>query len=260
MNTLTKVIIALVVILVATIIVVIMVSYFQPRVLTGAMNTAVLLGTTRKPFYTTEEKKQMYPESMILENHWKEIRDEFLQVQDQLNGKLTPIVNIDPSQKSIANQDNWKAIVLKTFGKMVEENRKFFPKTFSLIEKSSKTLTCFFSIIEPRKGISPHNGYFGGVLRYHLGLIIPKEREECWIEVNGTKYSWSEGEGIVFDDLYTHQVMNNTDERRVVLFIDFERPLNPSLQKMNKFFIDFIGKSKRLKDAMKKSEIQQNIK
>ena len=39
---------------------------------------------------------------------------------------------------------------------------------------------------------------------------------------------WAEGETLVFDDTYQHEVWNDTDGTRVVLLIQFERPLrNP---------------------------------
>ena len=69
-----------------------------------------------------------------------------------------------------------------------------------------------------------HTGPYNGVLRLHLGLVVPDPAEQCWIEVGGQRYSWREGQAVVFDDLYPHQVHNDTDGVRAVLFVDFERP------------------------------------
>jgi beta-hydroxylase len=63
------------------------------------------------------------------------------------------------------------------------------------------------------------------VLRSHLGLIIPKERERCHMEVGEDNVVWETGKCVVFDDFYPHEVWNDTDEERVVLIFDFERPM-----------------------------------
>jgi beta-hydroxylase len=36
---------------------------------------------------------------------------------------------------------------------------------------------------------------------------------------------WSEGQALIFDDTFNHEVWNDTDGYRVVLFVDFARPL-----------------------------------
>src|SRR3546814_6716604 len=48
------------------------------------------------------------------------------------------------------------------------------------------------------------------LLRLHLGLVVPEPHEHCWIEVGGQRYAWQEGRAVVFDDLYPHQVHNDT--------------------------------------------------
>ena len=46
---------------------------------------------------------------------------------------------------------------------------------------------------------------------------------DCHIIVGGEKYSWTEGEHVLFDDTYRHEVWNKTDQRRVVFFLDIVR-------------------------------------
>ncbi|VBB18271.1 hypothetical protein YASMINEVIRUS_734, partial [Yasminevirus sp. GU-2018] len=43
------------------------------------------------------------------------------------------------------------------------------------------------------------------------------------IVCGGEKYYWKEGKGDVFDNMYLHHVMNPSEHRRAVLFIDFLR-------------------------------------
>ena len=49
--------------------------------------------------------------------------------------------------------------------------------------------------------------------------------DACRILVDGVPYAWRDGEGVLFDETYLHWVENDTDETRIVLFCDVERPL-----------------------------------
>jgi beta-hydroxylase len=90
-----------------------------------------------------------------------------------------------------------------------------------------------FSILEPGKFIPPHKGPYKGSLCYHLGLQIPKSGD-CYIQVEDIKYYWKEGEDIIFDDTYKHCVYNNSNETRIVLFCDVDRPMVGPMNVLNK--------------------------
>jgi beta-hydroxylase len=76
-----------------------------------------------------------------------------------------------------------------------------------------------------------------------LALIVPADTKSCAIEVNGETRYWREGETMVFDDSFEHEAWNDSNQVRVVLFIDFERPLPPWLVPLNRFMIWLIGSS-----------------
>jgi beta-hydroxylase len=82
-----------------------------------------------------------------------------------------------------------------------------------------------YSILEPGKHLPPHRGPYNGVLRLHLGLIVPEPREQLGIRVEHDVYRWREGEAVIFDDAYEHEAWNYTSQTRVVLFVDFRKPL-----------------------------------
>ena len=46
-----------------------------------------------------------------------------------------------------------------------------------------------FSILEPGKHLPPHRGPYNGVLRLHLGLIVPEPREQLGIRVDNETLS-----------------------------------------------------------------------
>ena len=64
-----------------------------------------------------------------------------------------------------------------------------------------------------------------------------KERIE-----NGEKYLWHEGEGIIFDDNYLHDAANESDEVRVVLWLDMRRPMPFYASIFNKLVLWFVGR------------------
>ena len=81
-----------------------------------------------------------------------------------------------------------------------------------------------FAQLPPRAKLNPHRDPFAGSLRYHLGLNTPNDRR-CFIEVDGTRYSWRDGDAVLFDETYLHWAENGSESDRIILFCDIERPL-----------------------------------
>jgi len=100
-----------------------------------------------------------------------------------------------------------------------------------------------FSILAARAHLPEHTGPYAGVLRYHLGLIVPRQKEACRIRVGSDVAHWEEGRSVVFDDTYMHEVWNDTDEERVVLFVDFARPLSFPVSLLNNAVIWLFGRT-----------------
>ncbi len=148
----------------------------------------------------------------------------------------------------------WKSIMLKA-DRYVDENCRLAPRTSALIRGVPSAFTAFFSLLYPGERIPPHWGYYKGFLRYHLGVVIPRDNVDrsSWLRVNsrvtpgrhrdagdieqGSTYYWREGRGIVFDDTFLHDAANLSDEVRVVLFVDLVRKLPPALDLLNRAVI-----------------------
>jgi beta-hydroxylase len=81
-----------------------------------------------------------------------------------------------------------------------------------------------FALLGPNSYLTPHRDPFAGSLRYHLGLVTANS-DACFISVDGERYSWKDGEAVLFDETYIHFVENNTDITRIILLCDVERPL-----------------------------------
>ena len=91
----------------------------------------------------------------------------------------------------------------------------------------------FFSILDPEKSIPSHTALYSGYLRYHLGLKIPR-KDPPSMRVKDQWYVWQEGEAILFDETYDHEVLNRSAEERVVLVVDVLRPMPPLAHSINR--------------------------
>ena len=192
-----------------------------------------------------------------LELNWEKIRQELDQVLEYKD-KLPNFQDISVEQYSITKDNLWKTYFLYGYGVKVENNCKMCPETTRLIEKIPGMKTAFFSILYPHKHIPKHRGYYKGVLRYHLGLVVPQQKKDCWISVNNDVRYWEEGKSLIFDDTYLHEVENNTDEIRVVLFLDFVRPMYFPFSILNTLILKLLTFSPFIQNAKKNQEKWEN--
>ena len=167
--------------------------------------------------------KMLFPATEDLEAAYPEIRLEVEKVLERHN-ELAPFQEISPDQLALSNDDKWKMFFLKAAGIRFKRNIQQMPKTMAVIDKHPVICSAYLSILGPHKSLPPHEGPWSGILRAHLGVIIPREGR-CHIRVEGKPYYWRNGEVVFFDDTYTHEAHNETDELRVVLFMDTMRPL-----------------------------------
>lgn len=172
-----------------------------------------------KPFFETEQ----FPWAQKINQQWPEVRKELEKVLERRE-ELPNFQDVTPEVGNINTGDDWKTFFFYGYGIRCEENCVRCPQTDALLQSIPGMKTAFFSILSPQKHIAPHEGPFKGVLRYHLGLIVPEPREQVRIRVHDQIRHWKEGECLIFDDRFDHQVWNDTDGLRAVLFVDFVRP------------------------------------
>ena len=168
--------------------------------------------------------KAVFPWIWEIEREWRLVRGELDRVltrKDDLPGFHELATDI----ATISQDHGWKSFMLCGYGFRSDRNIERCPKTWSICQKIPGLITVMFSIFEPGKHLPPHRGPYNGVLRLHLGLIVPEPREQLGIRVEKDIYRWKEGEAVVFDDAYEHEAWNYTPQTRVVLFVDFRKPL-----------------------------------
>ncbi len=188
-----------------------------------------------------------------VERNWLTIREELEAVMADRDA-LPNFQDISKDQIEITDDDRWKTLFLYGYGFKAKLATELCPNTAALMEQIPGMTTAMFSILSPRKHILDHRGPYKGVLRYHLGLIVPEQAAQCRIRVGDDIRHWEEGKSLIFDDTFNHEVWNDTDDTRVVLFVDVLRPLPAPWSTINNLIVKAIGYSPFVLDAKRNNE------
>ncbi len=199
------------------------------------------------PIYKNSE----FQWALEIERDWHLIREELMSVLKRRD-ELPSFHEVVKEVSTITSDNNWKTFMFYGYGVAVEENIKACPNTAKLLQKIPGMKTAFFSILSPGKHIPAHRGPYNGVLRYHLGLVVPEPKEKCRIRIDEEIANWDEGESLIFDDSFDHEVWNETEGVRVVLFVDFVRPLSFPFNLMNRFILNAAMFSSYIQESSEK--------
>lgn len=159
-----------------------------------------------------------------LDREWRTIRTELEQVLAR-QADLPAFQAIAAEVASISQDQHWKTFLLTAYGLTSARNIRLCPETWGILQTVPGLKTAMFSIFESGKHLPPHRGPYNGVLRLHLGLIVPEPQNQIGMRVAGRVCRWQEGKALIFDDAYEHEAWNHTEHTRVVLFLDFVKPL-----------------------------------
>lgn len=206
----------------------------------------------RTEFFDTEA----YPWIAEVEKHADEIRAELESLLENVD-HLPNFQDIQEEQIKLTQDDLWKVFLLYGYGARAEENCQRCPRTAQIVEAIPGMTTAMFSVLRPHKHIPPHVGPWKGVLRYHLALRTPADESLTRIRVGNSIRHWRNGHSMLFDDTFEHEVWNDSDETRVVLFVDVIRDLPWYLALPNRGFIGLIRNSPFIKRALANSEAWQ---
>ena len=207
-----------------------------------------------KFIFLFEKDKPVYVEFSRF-NYLMDIEDNYIIIKNELlkftidNFKSMEELSIE--QQRIVKENQWKVLFLKACGIEIQRNSIYFPNTYQLL-KNNKIKNAFFSILQPNTHITPHRGVYKGFLRYHLGLVIPKNGE-VGIKIDNVSYHWEEGKSLIFDDTFIHEAWNFTNEKRIILLLDIERDFKFPFNLINKIIIFIISLSPLIRSIIKKS-------
>jgi aspartyl/asparaginyl beta-hydroxylase (cupin superfamily) len=177
-----------------------------------------------------------FPWAAGIEREWRAIRDELERVLVR-KSDLPNVQDITADASSISRDGGWKIFPLIAYGIRSRPNIALCPETWRIVRRIPGLTTAMFSILDPGKGIPPHRGPYNGVLRLHLGLLVPEPRERLGLRVGSESRGWREGGALIFDDAYEHEAWNETAQVRVVLFVDFAKPLRFPANVLNRLLI-----------------------
>ena len=212
-----------------------------------------------------------YPELAILAQNYSTIRAECEALVGG-HARIPGMEELTSYTSGGIHQIAWKSFMFKS-GAFIDENCALAPRTGALLEKIPGLYTAFFSVLEPHQHIKPHWGYWKGFIRYHLGVIIPDNNREnkCWIRINpdaqdrtqardaieqGERYFWKNGEAVLFDDTFLHDAANESDQVRVVLFLDLVRKMPWPLALLNRLFLWIARQDKSVREIRKNATIK----
>ena len=215
------------------------------------------------------DKKKYFPNYIIFEENFSLIKNEvLLLLKKTSNGKSIGFTKdtFDKKENALIGQDvdeknnrGWRVFHIKLSKHYTKNIEKTFPNLCEILNNLPEVINCSLSILDEKTYIPIHNGYYKGMLRFMLPIIVPKDYKNVFICINYEKYHWKEGVGILWDDTFPHKVFNNTEETRIVLYMDIIRPLNGFLKNMNEILIKLLANSKMIKDEIKRTEIKHKL-
>lgn len=200
----------------------------------------------RPAFYSIDEFPQLHE---LCEN-WEAIRDELVQLN-------APEMNINRQEKKYAqviqeivmevmkgnqygwiqgwgkdggNYD-WVQYGLMSFNEQVNNMlgpyvASILPRTFELIQNIEGVKIGAFVKLKAHSFLHCHTHpeiHDEGLLQFHLPLVTAKERNYAYLNVMGEFRQHVCGKPIIFDGSLDHFALNESDEDRTILYLEFKK-------------------------------------
>jgi beta-hydroxylase len=175
-----------------------------------------------------------FPELATLRDNWQTIRAEALQLYT--GGNIRAATGHNDIGFNSFYQRGWTRFYLKWYGQPQPSAAALCPRTVALVESVPTLNAAMFAVLPPGATLNLHRDPSAASLRYHLGLVTPNS-DLCRIVVDGEAYSWRDGQDVMFDETYLHTAENRTDQARIILLCDVERPLvSVPMRALNRWF------------------------
>lgn len=198
------------------------------------------------------QDKSFFPWIAKLEQQWEAIRDEAVRIRTE---DIPSLGDLSFDHGRIAADRRWKAFFLKGYGHRLVVNASRAPITAAAIERVPGLVTANFSVLEAGGHIARHWGMTKGMLTYHLALKTPAERDKCRMHLEGPDkvhvLTWEDGQSFLFDDMFNHEVWNESDEDRYILLIQIKRPCRWRGNLIQEAFLKAVRHSRFVTDIRK---------
>ncbi|MGQ0530761.1 MAG: aspartyl/asparaginyl beta-hydroxylase domain-containing protein [Panacagrimonas sp.] len=188
--------------------------------LMAPLNALIYLfsATPRQPILDARQ----FPELSLLRDNWETIRDEARALYGI--GAIGQSDGLNDLGFNSFFKAGWRRFYFHWYGAFLPSALSQCPMTSALLKQTPSVKAARFTLLAPGSRLPRHRDPYAGSLRYHLGLTTPNS-EQCRIFVDGQLRSWRDGEDLMFDETYIHAAENHTDQTRIILFCDVERPL-----------------------------------
>ncbi|HEY3813623.1 MAG TPA: aspartyl/asparaginyl beta-hydroxylase domain-containing protein [Caulobacteraceae bacterium] len=184
-----------------------------------------------RPFLPPSE----FPDLAPLNEAWATVREEGLRLAREEKVRVATGDN-DLGFHTFFKR-GWTRFYLRWYGTTPPSALRECPRTVEILNRVPNVKGAMFALLPPHAKLGRHRDPFAGSLRYHLGLATPNS-PDCWIEVDGQRASWRDGEVLIFDETFVHEVKNETDEHRLILLCDVERPLRGPMSRVNRWMMN----------------------
>lgn len=164
-----------------------------------------------------------FPKLRLLTDNWQVIRDEALNLNAAARIKASE--KFDDIGFNSFFRTGWKRFYLKWYGASLRSADALCPQTVALLNQLPEVKGAMFAMLPPGARLVRHRDPYAGSLRFHMGLVTANS-DACYINVDGDKYWWKDGEAMMFDETYIHFAENTSDVNRIILFLDVKRPVS----------------------------------
>jgi aspartyl/asparaginyl beta-hydroxylase (cupin superfamily) len=225
-------------------------DWLQLPILVAGFKLSTLLIKRAPGGETRVFDNQVFPWLSSLEDHWQGIREEALAAAGD-SSAVPRMRDVLPMRYRVPSE--WRAFFFYGYGRRVERNCRACPVTSEALLSIPGLQTAFYSILPPHSRLASHVGIYRGVLRFHLGLVIP-DPDRCALRIENRVLRWQEGRSFVFCDQYEHEAWNDSDRDRLILFADFVRPLPPFQDALNRWVIRAISRTRFIQEGQENLE------
>ncbi|NGO47515.1 aspartyl/asparaginyl beta-hydroxylase domain-containing protein [Streptomyces ureilyticus] len=204
-------------------------SINQPGV-RKALNRYFLKNSGGRNRFRIMSPYSLFPESRKLDHQFDQIKSEVTKLIESRD--VRKYGDIDPLRAAEVSTD-WRLYYAYMLGETNTDAYRDCPLFVDFAERTPRVVNAIIAILEPGVTLKAHKGPYAGILRYHLPLTVP-DNNPPRLRVDREIHTWKEGEGILIDDTFEHEVYNESDGRRIMLIIDIRRPMGLLPDAMNR--------------------------
>jgi len=148
----------------------------------------------------------------VLESRWPEVHAEYLAVSERQE---------PPPNQAHVLSGRWGTFDMMAMRQVVDARAQLCPVTMATVRALPLVDMVTFSSLAPGTRLRPHFGNTNIKLRHQLCL---EHADGARIRVGDEWRTWRQGQCLVIDDSFEHEVLHEGNERRVVLLVDCWHP------------------------------------